>query len=101
MEKRTREEKVIAGLQDAIDHAEGKKTAGQEFKVVVPEINVREIREELGLTQTVFAIRFGFPVATVRNWEQGRRKPEGAARLLLEVIQRHPDMVEEALQSAI
>ncbi len=54
----------------------------------------------LGLSQTQFAARFGFTAGTVRNWEQGRTKPEGAARVLLAVIAHHPEAVEDALRKA-
>ena len=48
--------------------------------------------------QAEFASKFGFSSASVRNWEQGRRRPEGPARVLLAVIDRHPDAVEDALR---
>jgi putative transcriptional regulator len=58
-----------------------------------PEPNVRLIREQYGLSQEKFAHLLGISVATLRNWEQGRRKPEGAARVLLQVAARHPEAV--------
>ena len=54
----------------------------------------------LGLSQPAFASRFGFTVDTVRNWEQGRRKPDVAARAYLTVIARRPDDVRKALTAA-
>ena len=56
-----------------------------------PESEVRNIREQYGLSQDKFAILMGISVATLRNWEQGRRKPEGAARVLLRVAATHPE----------
>ena len=56
-------------------------------------INVRGLRAKLGLTQEAFAARYGFPVGTLRDWEQGRKRPEPAARTLLLVIEREPDLV--------
>ena len=60
-------------------------------------VDLRALRRRLGLTQAQFAARFGFSAAAVRNWEQGRRRPEGAARTLLKVIEREPDAVARAL----
>jgi putative transcriptional regulator len=56
-----------------------------------PESEVRRIREHYGLSQDKFAALMGISVATLRNWEQGRRKPEGPARVLLRVAATHPD----------
>ena len=66
----------------------------------VPVIDVRSVRQKLGLSQDRFAARFGFTAATVRNWEQGRTQPDGPARVLLAVIAHHPDAVEDALRKA-
>jgi putative transcriptional regulator len=67
----------------------------------VPEaVDVKAIRERLGLSQEAFALRFGFTLAAVRDWEQGRRRPEQAARVLLLVIQKEPRAVEKALRPA-
>ena len=60
-------------------------------------LDVRGIRTRLGLSQQVFAARFRFPLGSLRNWEQGRRHPDGAARLLLRVIDREPEAVLRAL----
>jgi putative transcriptional regulator len=64
------------------------------------EPDVRLIRERYGLTQEKFAHLIGISVATLRNWEQGRRKPEGAARVLLQVAARHPEAVLEVVRDA-
>ena len=63
------------------------------------DIDVKQLRQELKLTQTAFAKRIGVPVDTLRKWEQGRRRPDGAARSLLIVLSHAPDVVEEALQA--
>ena len=65
---------------------------------VPPEVDVRKIRNAFKLSQEAFAARFGLPAATVRDWEQNRRKPEGAARVLLQVIKREPEAVRRALR---
>jgi len=54
--------------------------------------DVRAIRDSLGKSQTEFAMMIGVSVATLRNWEQDRRKPEGPALALLRIAARHPRM---------
>ena len=68
------------------------------LRVHVPaEVDVKAIRRKLGMTQAEFARSFGFGLDAVQNWEQGRRRPEGAARAFLKVIDREPDAVRRAL----
>jgi putative transcriptional regulator len=59
---------------------------------------VRAIRERLAMSQATFARLFGISVDTLQNWEQGRRQPEGPARMLLRVIDREPEAVRRALR---
>lgn len=59
--------------------------------------NVRAIRRRLGLSQQQFAARYGFSVETLRNYEQGHRRPRGPVRVLLKVIASEPDAVTRAL----
>ena len=61
--------------------------------------DVKSIRKELDLTQGEFALMIGVSVATLRNWEQGRRVPEGPARALLRVAAENPEAVAEALRA--
>jgi putative transcriptional regulator len=71
------------------------------YRVFVPaEVDVRKIRRRLKLSQDEFAAKFGLSVATVREWEQNRRRPEGAARVLLTVIAKEPEAVSRALAVA-
>lgn len=60
--------------------------------------DVHAIRARLGLSQAKFAAAFGVSVGTVRNWEQRRARPYGSARVLLRVIERHPNAVLDALR---
>jgi putative transcriptional regulator len=57
----------------------------------------RRVRRKVGLSQVAFARRIGVPVDTVRNWEQGRRAPQGPARALLRIIDRAPETALQAL----
>jgi len=61
--------------------------------------DIKKIREKLGKSQPEFALMIGVSVATLRNWEQGRRTPDGPARALLRVAARNPDAVVEALSA--
>ena len=89
--------KIIDGLNEALAHARGKKL-GKVHRVTVPdEIDVRSIRDRLGLTQEEFAARFALPIGSLRNWEQAKRVPHGPARVLLTIIDRIPDEVQGAL----
>jgi putative transcriptional regulator len=61
--------------------------------------DVRGIRASLGKSQTEFAMMIGVSVATLRNWEQGRRIPDGPAQALLRVAAQNPDAVADALSA--
>lgn len=63
---------------------------------VVEPVHVQAIRKRLGMTQPEFAQLIGVSVATLRNWEQGRRQPHGPARALLKVVAKNPKAVLDA-----
>ena len=65
---------------------------------VVEEPDVATIREEYGLSQAKFAALLGISVRTLQNWEQGRRKPQGPARVLLRVASKHPKAVLDVVR---
>ena len=92
--------RIVASLREAVDWAEGKDVAVRVTPVEVPTVDVREVRRKLGLSQAAFAAKFGFQPATLRNWEQGRTRPDGPARVLLAVIAQHPEAVEDSLRRA-
>lgn len=60
-------------------------------------VDVKAIRRRLGKSQSAFALMIGVSVATLQNWEQGRRRPEGPAQALLKVAARNPEAVAAAL----
>jgi putative transcriptional regulator len=60
-------------------------------------VDVKAIRGRLGKSQAEFALMIGVSVATLQNWEQGRRRPEGPAQALLKVAAKNPKAVAEAL----
>lgn len=63
--------------------------------------DVKKLRERMKLSQARFAAMLGISVGTLRNWEQGRRKPEGPARALLRVAAVHPEAVLDALSRPV
>jgi putative transcriptional regulator len=94
----TRKSKIVAGLKDAVRFARGEASRTKAHAVKVPHpLDVRAIRQSQGLTQEAFADKYGFPLSTLRNWEQGHRVPSGASRNFLLVIERQPQAVEAAL----
>ena len=69
----------------------GKKKSSREFNFNNPD--PKAIRERLGLSQNKFAKLLGISVSTLQNWEQGRRKPEGPAKVLLNVAANYPEAI--------
>ena len=93
-------ESIIQGLKEAIAWTKGENDNVRVTLVHVPEVDVRKVRMKMGLSQAQFATKFGFPPATLRNWEQGRSHPDAPTRVLLAVIAKHPDAVEDVLRKA-
>jgi putative transcriptional regulator len=88
---------IAEGLEDAIAFSQGEKARGHVHRVRARDVDVVATRERLGLSQAEFATAFGVSVSTVRNWEQGRRTPEGPALVLLTVIEKAPRTVLRAI----
>lgn len=68
--------------------------------IVSPDVDVRAVRERLGLTQEQFSLRYGFDLASIQSWEAGRSSPDTAARSYLRVIERIPEQASQALEDA-
>src|SRR5678809_1265499 len=92
--------RIIEGLEQAISWTRGENDDVRVTLIQVPEIDVRQVRTSMGLSQAQFATKFGFPPATLRNWEQGRSRPDAPTRVLLAVIEKHPEAVEDVLRKA-
>ncbi len=75
--------------QQAADKAEAMQDAAK---------FARRVRKRLGLTQAQFSLRIGVSVDTIRNWEQGKRRPTGAAQSLLKVLNKAPEICLAALE---
>lgn len=90
---------IIQGLEEIKAWRQGKAKL-RTFSVEMPRAaDVPEIRKTLGLSQPEFARFMGVSVATLRNWEQERREPQGPARSLLLVARKQPRAVIEAFKS--
>ena len=89
----TDEERHAAALADP--DARPLSDAQMDGLTRTPQVKV--VRRALGLSQEAFARRFRIPLGTLRDWEQGRKEPDGAARAYLVVIAANPDAVSEAL----
>ena len=89
-------------MMDGLDDIEAFLAGEQEgFKAYVPqEVDVKAIRNRLGMTQAKFSDTFGFSLDAIKQWEGGRRTPEAPARTLLTVIDKNPAAVLTALNPA-
>ena len=88
-------------LKDSIEEA-GEILSGEKDAARITEIeepDVKEIRNKLDLTQEEFAGLMGISIGTLRNWEQGRRSPRGAARVLIWIAHEYPEIVIDTVKA--
>lgn len=90
-------EELISSIREGGKILRDKARPSRTFKVDAPD--VRKIRSNYKLSQNEFAALMGISVKTLRNWEQGRRSPEGAARVLLQVAAKHPKVVWDVVRT--
>ena len=88
-------EELLLSVKEAKDIIRGKKEPSRKFYIEEPD--AKEIRKKLHLTQNQFASLMNISIHTLRNWEQGRRQPEGPAKVLLNVANNHPNILIEML----
>ena len=88
---------LVASVREGGKILRGEAEPSHTFTVEVPD--VKEIRSNFKLTQDEFAALLVISVKTLRNWEQGRRVPEGAARALLQVAAKHPEAIWDVVKS--
>jgi putative transcriptional regulator len=74
--------RIIESMKEALSISKG-ELSPRTYKIHIPEsVDVKTIREKMGLSQSSFANRFGLSVYALRNWEQGKRQPDPAARAI-------------------
>jgi putative transcriptional regulator len=92
--------RIVESMKEAVEIACG-ELAEDTYRVHIPErVDVKAIRSQLGLSQASFAGRFGLSLYTLRNWEQGKRRPDPAARAYLKVIEKAPEIVKSVLSDS-
>ena len=90
-------DKIMAGLDDARAHLDGDRAGFAAHEIEVSYPDVVAIRSKTELSRPAFARSIGVPLGTLKNWEQGRRQPEGPARVLLALIGKRPSIVQDEL----
>ncbi len=88
---------LVDSIKEAGKIQRGMQNPNRKFEMNVPDI--KAIREKSNKTQIDFAHMIGVSVATLRNWEQGRRKPDGPALALLKIVSKNPEYVEQVLMA--
>ena len=88
---------LVESLEEAGKIRGGQRKASRVFEY--KPVDVKKIRSRLHVSQNQFALMIGVSKATLQNWEQGRRKPEGPAKALLTIVDRNPEAVLAALQA--
>jgi len=91
--------RLVQAAEEAAAFARGELTGAVVHRPPA-QVDVRAVRLKRGMTQAEFAGRYGFTLGAVRDWEQKRRVPEAAARILLHVIDAYPETVEKVLENA-
>ena len=89
---------LVASVKEGGQIIRGEKEAARTF--AYDPVDIKGIREKYQLTQEQFAAMLGISVRTLRNWEQGRRVPEGPAMVLLRVADKHPKALLDAVHDA-
>jgi putative transcriptional regulator len=88
---------LVASIKEGGSILRGDTPPARIFQI--QPLDIKQIRDKYSLTQEQFAAMLGISVRTLRNWEQGRRAPEGPARVLLQVAARHPEAVLDTVRS--
>jgi len=92
-------ESIMQGLTEAVDYQQGKVKA-QKIKLTIKPVDnfntgdIKQIRQKTGLSQVIFAGSLGVSPKTVEAWENGRNKPDGASRRLLEIVRDDPTFIK-------
>ena len=87
---------LVQSMREGAEILHGTREPSRRF-VVEKKEDVQQVRQAFHLSQNTFAKFMGVSVGTLRNWEQGRRRPTGAARVLLSIAGRRPQLFAEAV----
>lgn len=98
--KKHRFDRLVASLQDVRSHVVTGRFKGRMNKIEVEADDIRAVRQRSGMTQQQFAAAFGIGLGTLQKWERGERRPSGAAKSLLRVMQTNLPAVFGALSVA-
>jgi putative transcriptional regulator len=98
MENQIQVHDLTSALEQVEQYKKG-KTSGFVVLNFEDPVNVKDIRENCQMTQDEFSKNFGVSLSTIQNWEQGRRTPEGPAKLLLKMIMAKPQLIKELIAS--
>jgi len=90
-------EELLQSVREGGEILRGRRKPSRMFQVDEPD--VRAVRRGYRLSQAKFAALMGISAGTLRNWEQGRRKPEGSARILLRIVAEHPEAVLDVVRT--
>ena len=100
MKRKNVANELVAAMREAAAIARGETKAAAVHQFPLPlEVDVRAVRAATGLSRAESARRFALDPRALQDWEQGRRRPDRAARAYLTVIARRPEAVVEALTS--
>lgn len=91
--------RLITAMKEVVAHVGGKVALPIRYIQIPEDVDVKAIRSRQGLSQAEFSRRYAVSQRSLQEWEQGRRRPDGAVRAYLTVIGRNPKAVEEALTS--
>jgi putative transcriptional regulator len=100
MKRKNIANELVEAMREAAAIAQGEAQPAAVHQFPLPlDVDVRAVRAATGLSRVQFARQFALDPRAVQDWEQGRRRPDRAARAYLTVIARHPEAVVEALAS--
>lgn len=83
---------LVESIKEAGSIRRGEKQASRTFRFT--DTDIKELRNELSFSQAEFAAIIGVSTKTLQNWEQGRRKPQGPAKALLNIVKKHPEVIK-------
>ena len=87
---------LVEAMSEVVAFVQGDVGKTRTHVVQVPNVDVAAVRRQTGLSRPKFAARFGLDPRAVQDWEQGRRRPDRAARVLLRIIEQNPEVVAKA-----